>query len=36
MALSEICDADLKEEQKSIDVLFQSTDSFESVVFNSG
>lgn len=36
MGLSEICDADLKEEQKSIDMLFQSSDSFESVVFNSG
>lgn len=36
MGLSEICDIDLKEEQKSIDMLFQSVDRFESVVFNSG
>ena len=36
MGLSEICDVDLKEEQKSIDMLFRSSDKFESVVFNSG
>lgn len=36
MGLSEICDADLKEEQKSIDMLYQFSDRFESVVFNSG